>query len=356
VNTTEKHFPKLKIGDLELDVPIIQGGMGVRISKDKLASAVSECGGMGVIASVGLGGDLESMGSEYVKISENALRETIRKAKQKTKKPIAVNIMAVLSNYESLCKICEEENVDAIISGAGLPLKLPSYVTNKHIKLIPIISSPKAADLMTRSWDKKFNRLPDAFIVEGPLAGGHLGFKPEDIENPRPLTDIVKEVKDMLSKNEKYKNIPLIAAGGIFTGKDILEVMDAGADGVQMATRFIATDECDAPDSLKQACVDAKKEDIIVIQSPVGLPGRVLKSPFVEKILKGEKIKFNCPYKCLRTCKQGESQYCIALALTNASKGNFDEGFVMTGLNAYKINKIIPVKELFETLEKEAYS
>ena len=355
MNSYDKDFPKLIIGDLTLDIPIIQGGMGVRISKASLTSEVSECGGMGVIASVGLGDEFESLDENYTNKSAEALRETIKETRQKTKKPFGVNIMVALSNYKSLCRVCDEEKVNAIISGAGLPLTLPSYITNKNIKLIPIISSAKAADLILKYWLKKYDRFPDAFVIEGPLAGGHLGFNKDELKNPKPLLEIVSGVKLLMNKDEKTKKIPLIAAGGIFTGKDILSALEVGAKGVQMATRFIATKECDAIDQIKQLCLNVKKEDVVIIDSPVGLPGRVLRNKFVDKILSGKKIKFECPYKCLRTCKQDEAQFCIAQALVEASKGNFEEGFIMPGSNVYRLNKIISVKELLEELRKEAY-
>jgi len=354
--SSNRRFPNLAIGDLKLELPIIQGGMGVRISKANLTSAVSECGGMGVIASVGLGDEFESLNANYTKTSEKALRQIIKEVKKKTKRPFGVNIMVALSNYESLCKVCADEKVNAIFSGAGLPLKLPSFVEDKHIKLIPIISSARAADVILKYWTKRYNRIPDAFVVEGPLAGGHLGFSKDELRNPKSLFEIIREVKNLVNEDSNSKNTPVIAAGGIFTGKDILKVLKRGANGVQMSTRFIATNECDAPDELKQVCLNAKKEDVVIIDSPLGLPGRVLKNEFVERILQGEKIKFKCPYKCLKTCKRDEAQFCIAIALVNASRGNFKEGFVMPGSNVYRLNKIISVKELFEELREEAYS
>lgn len=348
-------FPKLRIGDLELRVPIIQGGMGVRISKANLTAAVSECGGMGAIASVGLGDELESLNVNYANKSAEALRAVIRETKTKTDKAFAVNIMVALTNYESLCRVCSDEKVGAILTGAGLPLRLPAYVEDKNVKLIPIISSAKAADLIYRHWQKRYNKVPDGFVVEGPLAGGHLGFSREEINSSISIYKIVSDVKEAIRKLSSGRDVAIIAAGGIFTGKDIIKALAAGADGVQMATRFIATHECDAIDELKQACLNSKKDDVAIIDSPVGLPGRVLMNKFVEKILRGEKIKFRCPYKCLKTCKQNEAQFCLAMALVNASRGNFDAGFVMTGANVYKLDKIVTVKELFEQLRKEAY-
>lgn len=328
--------------------------MGVCISKEKLASAVSNAGGMGVIASVGLGDEFDSKNNNYVLKSAEALREIIRKTKQETQKPFAVNIMVALTNYESLCKVCAEENVSTIISGAGLPLRLPSYISNKKINLIPIVSSAKAARIIIKIWQKKYNRITDALIIEGPMAGGHLGFTQEELKKPKQLFDIIQEVKNLIKNEFPNFKIPVIAAGGIFSGKDIVSALHFGADGVQMATRFITTKECDANDEIKHLCLQAKENDIVIINSPVGLPGRVLRNKFVEKILSGAKITFKCPYKCLKTCRQDEANFCLAQALVNASKGNFDEGFVMPGANVYRLNTIVTVEELFRQLQVEA--
>ena len=349
-----KCFPALNIGDLTLETPVVQGGMGVKISRSNLTAAVSECGGMGVIASVGLGDELGLL-NEYLRTETDALRWEIQETRKKTDKPFGVNIMVALTNYEKLCRVCDEEQVGAIFSGAGLPLKLPAYVKGSKTKLIPIVSGAKAADLILRYWIKKYDRVPDALVVEGPLAGGHLGFSEAEVAKPRPLGEILGEVLEALDKHDTPQPIPVIAAGGIFSGGDILQALEAGASGVQMGTRFIATDECDAPLELKQACLDAEADDVVVMMSPVGLPARILKNEFVAKIIRGEKIKFKCPYKCLKTCKQKEARYCIAQALVNASIAKFDGGFTMPGANVHKLTEIISVSELFRRLHTEAF-
>lgn len=347
-------FPVLKIGNIELEVPIVQGGMGVKISRANLVSAVSNCGGLGVLASVALWEEL-NMRSDYAKSSEDALRREIRKTREKTDKPFGINILVALSNYEALCRVCCEEKVDVIFSGAGLPLKLPQYVPDRNIKLVPIVSSGKAADVILRHWKRRYDRLPDAVVVEGPMAGGHLGFSMEELENPPLLLDLVRDVKKVLDEYKDEKEIPLIAAGGIYTGKDILKALEAGAGGVQMATRFITTYECDASDELKQACLDAKKEDVVIRKTPVGLPGRLLKNAFVERVISGERIPFSCPYRCLKTCQPDKSPFCIADALINASQGNLKEGFVMAGANVYRATKLISVRELIDELIEDAF-
>jgi len=347
----KKKLPDLIIGDLKINPPIIQGGMGVRVSKSSLASAVSNTGALGVIASVGLGHEVDSE-IDYEKSSADALKGEILKAKAKTNNPIGVNIMVALTNYDSLVRVCVENNVDVIISGAGLPLKLPQLTAGSKIKIVPIVSSGRAANIICTNWSRKYNRLPDAIVVEGPLAGGHLGFSRDELVANISLENIVIEVIDVA--NNFGKNIPVIAAGGIFDGKDIARFLKLGASGVQMATRFVCTYECDASMAFKETYLKAKKEDVMIIDSPVGLPGRVIKNKFVKRILSGEKIKFKCPYKCLRTCDVANVNYCIADALVNSAKGDMEKGFAMCGQNAYRIDKVISVKELIDELVSEA--
>ena len=351
-------LPQLKIGDLTIDVPIIQGGMGVAVSKASLASAVSSEGGLGVIASVGLGEELDSS-DRYEKRSQEALRQEIRAVKQKGL-PVGVNVMVALTNYHSLVQVCIEENVDAILSGAGLPLRLPEDAGDSAVKLIPIISSGRATEIVCRSWMRKHNRLPDALVVEGPMAGGHLGFKFDDLDDGTApaLDSLVEEVLAVVDRyqQEHGKEIPVIAAGGVYSGQDIARLMNLGASGVQMATRFVATHECDASELYKQAYVNATEEDVALIRSPVGLPARVIKNEFVKASIRGKTHTFACPYKCLLSCDAASAHYCIAVALLNASRGHLDEGFAMCGQNAYRIDKIVSVKELMQELTTEARS
>jgi nitronate monooxygenase len=277
--TNPASIPDLVIGDLRFSPPIIQGGMGVRISGPNLASAVSNEGALGVIAAVGTGEEMTDRNLSYLERSRVSLREMLRDTKKRTSNPIGINIMCALRNYADLVQVAEEEGVDVIISGAGLPLKLPGMISDPHIKLIPIVSSGKAADLICRTWKKRHNRLPDAMVVEGPRAGGHLGFKLEDLDgNPAHDLDIlVKDVLEVAAKHGGDKPIPVIAAGGVFDGKDIAHFLAIGASGVQMGTRFVCTHECDASDAYKQAYIDSREEDIMLIESPLGLPLRVVK-------------------------------------------------------------------------------
>ena len=350
-------FTSLKIGDLVSSVPIIQGGMGVGISMSGLASAVANEGGIGIIATAMIGIDEPDVSANPVAANIRALKRELRKARTMTKGIIGVNIMVALTHYAELVKASVEEAVDIIISGAGLPLDLPGYlVEGAKTKLVPIVSSARAAKILCQKWLSKYNRLPDAFVVEGPKAGGHLGFKKEQINDPEfTLEKLVKEVIDTVSdiavKHDTI--IPVIAAGGIYTGEDIRKMLNLGAAGVQMGTRFVATFECDAAFEFKKAYLDAKEEDLIIINSPVGLPGRALHNKFLDDVENGIKKPFRCPYHCIKTCDIENSPYCIALALAGAKKGKFKSGFAFAGANAYRINEIVSVKDLIRSLQLE---
>jgi nitronate monooxygenase len=345
--------PTLKIGELEINPPIIQGGMGVRVSGSGLASAVANEGCAGVIASVGLGAFEDASASKFVELNNEALRAEIRKARSLSDGVIGVNVMVVLSNYEELVKVCVEENVDLLICGSGLPLDLPRLTAGSSIKLIPIVSSARAFNIIYRKWKQNYNKVPDAVILEGPMAGGHLGFSYDEIinETARPLEDLVKELVDYVATLDE--TIPVIAAGGIFDGKDIAKFLKLGASGVQMATRFVCTTECDVSNDFKQAYISAKKEDIVIISSPVGLPGRVIRNEFTERVLKGETIPFKCPHHCLRSCNPRKAPYCIARVLVDASKGKLLSSFAFAGANAYRCTEIVSVKALIEQLKEE---
>jgi NAD(P)H-dependent flavin oxidoreductase YrpB (nitropropane dioxygenase family) len=334
--------------------------MGVRISRNGLASAVSRAGGLGTISSVGIGPFEEEMKSEYAALNSRTLVEEIRTAKQHSNgNPIAVNILVAQSDYESLVKACIEGGADIIVTGAGLPFALPDYVKGTNIKLIPVVSSGRAAKIICEKWFKKYSIVPDAIIVEGILAGGHLGFSLEQLKemDKYPLEDIVKDVVAMANEFGRAhgKTIPVIAAGGIFDGQDIAKFLHLGAAGVQMATRFVCTEECDAASEFKQAYINAKKEDIAIISSPVQLPGRVIRNDFVKNVVEAKlRLRIRCPYHCLITCKPSEVPYCIAKVLTNAAAGKFEEGFVFCGHNVYRCDRITTVPALMEELVREA--
>ncbi|KKM69556.1 hypothetical protein LCGC14_1449660 [marine sediment metagenome] len=351
-------FPQLKIGNLIAEVPVVQGGMGVGISMSGLASAVANEGGIGVISGVGLGMEEPDFRKNFVESNLRILSQEIRKARELSKGLIGVNFLGAINEYAEMVREAVKEKIDIIFSGAGLPLKLPQYAEGSDTKLVPIVSSERAADLICKAWDRRFKRVPDAFVVEGPKAGGHLGFSAKELEHPERfrLEDIIiKVIETVKAWANKYKQeIPVIAAGGIYSGEDIVKFLKLGAAGVQMGTRFVCTEECDASNDFKQAFIDSKKEDIGVINSPVGLPGRAIINDFLKRANSGERIAVKCPYHCLRTCDPDTTPYCITLALTNAKKGRMKSGFAFAGENAWRNNEIITVKELFNRFKSEA--
>ncbi|BCS86930.1 NAD(P)H-dependent flavin oxidoreductase [Pseudodesulfovibrio sediminis] len=359
-------LPNLSFGDLTAKLPIIQGGMGVGISLSGLASAVANEGGVGVIATsmIGMRDPLRAKDPEAA--DRRGLVEEIRKARSKmTDGLLGVNIMCALTNYGDMVRTSIRERVDVIISGAGLPLDLPGYLREMseemkediRTKLVPIVSSGRAASILCRKWANKFDYLPDGFVVEGPKAGGHLGFKAEQIDDPAfQLENIVTDVVEAVTpyREKHHKNIPVIAAGGVYTGADIAKFLELGASGVQMGTRFVATEECDADEQFKQAYINAQKEDVTIIKSPVGMPGRALKNSFLDAVSTGLKQPKKCVHKCLHSCAEEKSPYCIAQALVNAYRGKLKHGFAFAGANAYLVDKIVTVKELMNDLREEA--
>ena len=347
----------LKIGPYTASLPVVQGGMGVGISLSGLASAVANEGGIGVIATAGIGMAEPDIYSNFLEANKRALRQEIQKAREKTKGLIGVNILVPLSNYADMVKIAIEEKVQFIFSGAALPLNLPSFLDGStHTKLVPIVSSARAARIIIRKWMDKYGYRPDAIVVEGPKAGGHLGFKEAEIGDPAfALEQLLHPVLEEAERASPGDSIPVVAAGGIYTGEDMFHVMAEGASGVQMATRFVTTHECDAAQGFKQAYIDATPEDMVIIKSPIGLPGRAIRNRFTEGVEAGEKTPIKCPYHCIVSCDMEHSPYCIALALMNAAKARLNLGFAFAGANAYMAEKLESVKEVMRSL-REGYA
>lgn len=344
----------LKIGEKDSKYPIIQGGMGVGVSAHKLAGAVAKEGGIGIISTADIGYQEPDFTKNPVEANLRAIGNEIEKARKIAPRGIiGVNIMVAMNNYAEMVKEVVKKGIDLIISGAGLPKDLPEYVKGTKTKIAPIISSSKGASLITRLWIKRYQYVPDMLVVEGPEAGGHLGFKQEELqeENKPKLEQIVKEVLEEVRKLEKEvkKKIPVVVAGGIFDGKDIAKFLKLGASGVQMATRFVATEECDASKEFKQAYIDAKKEDIKIIKSPVGMPGRAINNTFIKRVEEKRETIHKC-YQCIRTCDVKTTHYCITKALINAVQGRMEDALVFCGSNAYRIQKIVPVHELMQEL------
>ncbi len=345
------HTKALQIGDLTIKVPIIQGGMGVGVSKSRLAAAVANAGGVGVISGAQIGYLEDDFQANPIEANKRALRNEIIKAK--TNAPtgvIGVNLMVAMQNYAEFVKVAVEAKVDMIISGAGLPLDLPDLVKDSKVKIVPIISSLRGAQLIIKRWKKKYDKTPDAIVVEGAKAGGHLGFKYEELidGSNQSLVEIVSELTAHLK--EVGLKIPVIAAGGIFDVHDIKEVLDAGAEGVQIGTRFVITEECDASEFYKKAYLDATEEDIKIMMSPVGLPGRALNNPFLKHVEATQKVKIDRCFKCIYKCNPAETPFCITKALIDAVEGRVDEGLVFVGANAFRVNQMTTVQAIFDEL------
>ena len=345
---------EFSIGGLKISNPIIQGGMGVGISLSGLASAVANEGGVGVISSAGLGLLYRDFSKNYLEASIEGLKEELRAAKSRTRGIIGVNIMSAMTNFEDMVRTSIHEKADIIFAGAGLPLDLPKFLKPDSVtKLVPIVSSGKAARLISAKWKMNYNYLPDAFVVEGPKAGGHLGFKNKQITDEsymleNLLPDVVHEANQL---EEQYnKNIPVIAAGGIYNGNDAYKIMKLGARAVQLGTRFVTTEECDASENFKDQYVQATEENIQIIQSPVGMPGRAVQNNFLDRVKQGLKAPKSCPFKCIKSCEVEKSPYCIINALYQAYKGNMKSGYAFAGTNAYRADKINKVKDVFADL------
>ncbi|MBE9488088.1 MAG: nitronate monooxygenase [Bacteroidetes bacterium] len=343
------------IGNKEIKLPIIQGGMGVGVSLSGLASAVANEGGIGVISCAGLGLLYKHTPGEYFKNCIWGLKEEIRKSREKTLGFVGVNIMVALSNFADMARTAVSEKIDVIFAGAGLPLNLPSFLEkDSKTMLVPIVSSGRAAKIICEKWLSNYNYLPDAIVVEGPKAGGHLGFKKNQLDNENfSLETITLDVLKIVSLYKEHKNIPVIAGGGITTGADILRLQNMGASGVQMGSIFVPTEECDASETFKQVYVKSNKDDLVIIDSPVGMPGRAFKGDFIKSVSAGNEKPKSCAFHCIKTCDYEKSPYCIIKALYNAAKGNMEKGYAFAGANAYLAEKISTVKEVITKLKEE---
>jgi nitronate monooxygenase len=353
-------LPALRIGAKAAPLPIVQGGMGVGISLSNLAAAVAREGGIGVIAANAIGMIEADYYDDPVAANVRALRRELGEARRRSAGLIGVNIMVAVDCFHELLDAAIEARADVLFLGAGLPIKdIPvRAIREAGVQVVPIVSSGRAARLIFRSWEKHYGDIPDGVVVEGPRAGGHLGFKPEQIDDPAfRLERIVPEVVETLREFEARwdRTLPVIAAGGIFTGEDIYRFLKLGARGVQMGTRFVATEECDADARFKQSYVDCREEDIVIITSPVGLPGRAVRGAFLEAIARGDKKLFRCPSHCLESCAAGKARYCISEALDCARKGDLENGFAFCGANAHRVEAIVPVKQLVAGL-KQGYA
>lgn len=346
----------LTINGKTIKFPIIQGGMGIRISLNKLAKACMNSGIIATISAAQVGFLKKGFKKDPLNTNFEALKEEIKSIRDKNPEGVlGVNLMHAVNDYDKYAKFLSEQDIDFIISGAGLPVDLPEYIKDSNVKGAFIVSSGRAARLLLRKWDRGYQYMPEFIVCEGPDAGGHLGFSKEDFEagNVKSLEEIIRETKEVvLPFEEKYgRHIPIIAAGGIHDGHDMAKMIEAGSDGVQIATRFIATDECDASDEYKQMIVDAKEEDIVRVASPAGLPGRAVKN-FLTKQLEKANLKINYCVDCLKTCKKQGIPYCITEQLGNSANGD-NKGLIFTGAKAHLIKKIESVDEIVKRIIAE---
>lgn len=341
------NIKELRIGDLCARIPVIQGGMGVGVSLSGLAGAVAAAGGVGIISTAQIGYRDPDFSKNPIECNLRAIGEEIKKARQKAKGGIiGVNIMVATKRYEDYVRAAVAAGIDLIISGAGLPMTLPEI--SGDAKIAPIVSSKKSLDVISKYWKKKYNRKPDLVVIEGPEAGGHLGFSREEVEEytVTKTKNYDDEIRSIIEQATEL-DIPTVVAGGIYDRSDMEHYLSMGANGVQLATRFVTTKECDASDAYKQAYIDAKKEDIVIVKSPVGMPGRAIHNAFLDKVKAGERFMRGCR-QCITTCKPNIAPYCITEALINAVEGRLDEGLIFCGSNAYRANKIETVADIME--------
>lgn len=343
---------ELRIGELTARIPVIQGGMGVGISLHRLAGAVAAEGGIGIISTAQIGFRRSEFDSDPIGTNLRVIKEEVEEARKLAKGGIVgVNIMVATRKYEEYVKAAIAAGVDLIISGAGLPVSLPEIAGAAKTKLAPIVSSLKSAQVICRYWKKKYDREPDMVVIEGPQAGGHLGFTKEQLEKltTEEYDEEIRRIAEYVHKlgEEAGKEIPVVAAGGIYQREDAERVFGLGADGVQMATRFVTTHECDAPMAYKQAYLDAKKDDIVLTKSPVGMPGRAIRNAFLEKAKEGSIPHGKC-HMCVSTCEPQKTPYCITEALINAAKGRINDALLFCGTNAYRADKIEYVHDIMQ--------
>lgn len=343
----------LKIGELTAPFPVIQGGMGVGISLSHLAGTVAACGGVGILSAAQIGFREEEFEKDPTGTNLKAIKKEICKARKIANGGIiGINIMVATQRYEEYVKAAVESGVDLIISGAGLPVDLPELVEGSKTKIAPIVSTVKSAKVICKMWDRHYHRVPDLVVIEGPKAGGHLGFSRKQLEifTPEVYDQEIRQIIELVKEYEKkyQKRIPVVVAGGIFDRKDFLHALELGADGVQMGTRFVTTYECDAAEEYKKAYVNVSKENIVLVDSPVGMVGRAVGNTFT--LAEGKKEPVKKCYQCIKTCSPGDTPYCITNALVKAAKGETENALVFCGENAWKCDKIEHVGDILREL------
>lgn len=345
----------LKIGDKVTRYPIIQGGMGVGISLGRLAGSVAKEGGVGIISTAQIGYREPDFDKNPAEANIRAIQKEMKKARAISPDGIiGYNIMTALREYAAHVKAAVEAGADLIICGAGLPTDLPALTAGSRVKIAPIVSTDRSAKVILKYWDRKYKRTADLVVIEGPLAGGHLGFQKEELSSYTEESygeEIKKVIETVRAYAEKYQtDIPVVVAGGIYDSTDVKKVMNLGADGVQVATRFVTTEECDADIRYKQAYIDASEEDIQIVKSPVGMPGRAILNPMMKQVMEGGKISHSPCHGCLAKCSPAQIPYCITDSLIEAVKGNVEKGLLFCGAKAYKAQKIETVRDVIRSL------
>ncbi|MCC8024762.1 MAG: nitronate monooxygenase family protein [Clostridium sp.] len=372
-------FKPLVIGDLVVEKPVIQGGMGVGISLHRLAGSVAKAGGIGIISSAQIGFREPDFKTNFVEANLRAIRREMKLAREISPQgAIGFNIMVATKHYDMWVKEAVKSGADIIISGAGLPVTLPEHAEaaynemeekpRRRTKLAPIVSSAKSAMVICKMWDRKCHVAPDLVVIEGPLAGGHLGFSREQLaEYGADTTDVPatydrdaydKEVKAIIQVVKEYgdkygRHIPVVTAGGIYTYEDVVHQFELGAEGVQVGTRFVTTEECDASQAYKESYIRASREDIVITQSPVGMPGRAILNPFLSQIKGGDRPAIKSCFQCLEKCDIKTIPYCITMALVNAAEGDVDNALLFCGSNAFRAEKIETVDNIMKELMGE---
>ena len=342
------------IGKKEVKIPIFQGGMGIGISLGRLAGAVAKEGGVGTISISQIGYRDPDFYKDPLAANRKAIHEELKKAREIAPDGvIAFNVMVAMNQYEEHVREAAEAGADMIVSGAGHPVELPAYVKDYDIAIAPIVSTEKSAKAILKYWSKKFHRTADAIVIKGPLAGGHLGFNQKQLEkfSQDVYYQEVKKIQKIVSEYEWMydKKIPVILGGGIYTEEDFQHAMSLGVDGVQIGSRFVTTVECDADEKYKMTYINAKKEDIAIIKSPVGMPGRAIMNSFIKNIMDGERLAPKHCYRCIHTCDPASTPYCITEALIHAAKGEIDQALLFCGAKSYQAEKIETVKEVLES-------
>lgn len=342
------------IGKKEVKVPLLQGGMGVGISLGSLAGAVAKEGAVGIISAAHPGYREPDFYQNPVEANKRAIHAELKKARSIAPNGIiGFNIMVAMNYYEEYVREIVKAGADIIVSGAGLPADLPAYIEGSSIAIAPIVSTEKSAKVILKYWDKKYKRTADLLVIEGPLAGGHLGFRLKQLEEYTPEW-YDEEVRKILVIVRQYEEkfghkIPVVLAGGIRNHEDYVHAMSLGVDGIQVASRFVPTVECDADEKYKNAYLQAQVGDIEIVKSPVGMPGRAIHNQLMDKVGAGERVPAKKCLNCIHTCNPATTPYCITDALIHAAKGELDDALLFCGGKAYEADHIGTVKEVIDS-------